>query len=130
MRLLADTQALVWYCEGNPKLSPVAMYTLADPANEILVSPASYWEIAIKVALGKWQLLKPYEDLIDEWWTVHGFRQLHILPAHTSRLLTLATPTNHKDPFDRLIVAQALVECLPLVSSDPKLDQYGITRLW
>jgi PIN domain nuclease of toxin-antitoxin system len=130
VRLLPDTHALVWFAFADPQLSTTARLLLADPANEILVSPASYWEIAIKVSLGKWALQRPYSDMLDALWNVYGFRILHITPEHTTRLLTLPHPANHRDPFDRLLIAQALVEGVPLVSADAKLDQYGVNRIW
>lgn len=130
MRLLPDTHALVWFAFADPQLSVTARSLLEDPANEILVRPASYWEIAIKVSLGKWTLQRPYSDMLDALWNVYGFRILPITPDHTARLLTLLHPTNHRDPFDRLLVAQALVEGVPLISADAKLDQYGVSRFW
>jgi PIN domain nuclease of toxin-antitoxin system len=128
VRVLLDTQALVWYAFADPHLSTTARAVIANPANEVLVSPASYWEIAIKVSLGKWQLHQPYPDLIDSLWTVYGFRILPITSEHTGRLIGL--PFHHRDPFDRLLAAQAFVESVPLVSSDPVFDRYGVTRVW
>lgn len=129
MRLLADTHALVWFALADPRLPATARTALGDPANEVFVSPASYWEIAIKVHLGKWQLgPQPYPDLIDSLWTVYGFQVLPILSRHTALLIGL--PDHHRDPFDRLLVAQATVEGMMLVSADVIFDQYGIPRLW
>jgi PIN domain nuclease of toxin-antitoxin system len=99
-----------------------------DPVNEKLVSPASYWEIAIKIGLNKYALSQSYEDFMREAIDKNGFGYLHIEPRHTAPLTTM--PHHHKDPFDRLIVAQALVEGIPIVSGDSDLDPYGITRLW
>lgn len=130
MRLLPDTHSLVWFSFADPRLSATARSLLEDPQNEILVSPASYWEIAIKVSLGKWALQQPLADLLDGWWTTYGFRILPITPEHAARILTLPHPQNHRDPFDRLLIAQALVEGIPLVSVDGKLDQYGVSRVW
>jgi PIN domain nuclease of toxin-antitoxin system len=101
---------------------------IEDPANEVFVSPASYWEIAIKVALGKWQLNQPYEELIESLWTVYGFQILPICPQHTARLIGM-TYHNH-DPFDRLLAAQAMVEKVPLVSADQVFDKYGVPSIW
>lgn len=130
MRLLADTHAAVWFGENNPKLSAAALAAMSDPTNEVLFSPASYWEIAIKVALGKWTLTEPYPIFIDALLSRCGFQILPILPPHAARLLTLPSPANHRDPFDRMLVAQTLVEGIRIVSADPKLDQYGVTRIW
>jgi PIN domain nuclease of toxin-antitoxin system len=128
VRLLLDTHALVWFTHGDPKLTPAARSAIQDAANEVLISPASYWEIAIKVHLGKWTLNQPYPNFISEALTVYGFHILPILPEHTARRIGL--PNHHRDPFDRLLVAQALKEGLPVVSSDATLDLYGVPRVW
>lgn len=130
MRLLLDTHAMYWYIEDDPQLSSLARASIQDATNEILISPTSYWEIAIKVSLGKWRLNRPYEEFIDLGLTQYGFRILPILPVHTARLIGLPFPPGHKDPFDRLLVAQVLVEQIAIVSADAPLDAYGITRLW
>lgn len=130
MSWLLDTHSLAWFAFDDQRLPANAKAIIEDPVNTILVSPASYWEIAIKVSLGKWTLQVPYPDLMDSLWTVYGFQVLPILPSHTLRLLTLPHPSNHRDPFDRLLVAQSLVEGIPLISEDTKLDQYGVTRVW
>lgn len=130
MRLLLDTHTLYWYIEGDPRLSRPAQAVIQDATNEVLISPASYWEIAIKVSIGKWRLNRPYEDFLDVGLNQYGFRVLPILPAHTARLIGMPYPPGHKDPFDRLLVAQSLVEQVPIVSADPALDPYGVSRLW
>lgn len=79
--------------------------------------------IAIKISIGKWHLNRPYEQFIDVGLNQYGFHVLPILPAHTARLIGL--PFHHKDPFDRLLVAQALVEGIPIVSNDPTLEAYA-----
>lgn len=128
MRLLLDTHTMYWYIEGDPKLSTTARILVQDALNEVLISPASYWEIAIKISIGKWQLNRTYEEFIDIGLNQYGFHVLPILPTHTARLIGL--PFHHKDPFDRLLAAQAMVEGIPIVSYDTVLDAYGITRLW
>jgi PIN domain nuclease of toxin-antitoxin system len=130
VRLLLDTHTMYWYAAADPQLSANAQTVIQDGSNEVLISPASYWEIAIKVSLGKWILHRPYEEFVDTCLQGYGFHVLPIEPKHTARVATLPYPTNHKDPFDRLIVAQALVEGIPIVSADPQLDPYGITRIW
>lgn len=130
MRLLLDTHAMFWYIEGDPKLSTTAQTLIQDATNEILISPASYLEIAIKVSIGKWTLNRPYEEFIDLGLRQYGFQVLPILPKHTAALIGLAYPPNHKDPFDRLLVAQAIEEAIPLISVDSNLDAYPIKRLW
>ncbi len=128
MRLLLDTHAMYWYVEGDPRLSATARTLVQDASNEVLISPASYWEIAIKISIGKWQLNRTYEEFIDIGLKQYGFQVLPILPAHTARLIGLAF--HHKDPFDRLLAAQALVERIPLASADAIFDQYGVGRIW
>lgn len=128
MRHLLDSHTLLWYTLDDPQLSGTARSLILDPANEILISPATYWEIAIKVSIGKLILHQPYEDFIDVCLNQYGFTILPIEPKHTARVIAL--PWHHRDPFDRLLVAQALVEKLPVVSQDAALDGYGITRLW
>ena len=130
MKLLLDTHAMYWYIEGDPRLSSTAQTLIQDASNEVLISPASYWEIAIKVRIGKWTLNRPYEEFIDLALKKYRFQVLPILPTHTAKLIGMAFPPNHKDPFDRLIVAQALAEGIAIVSVDPQLDHYGIQRLW
>jgi PIN domain nuclease of toxin-antitoxin system len=128
VRVLLDTHVMYWYIEGDPQLSTTARTLIRDVSNEVLISPASYWEIAIKVSLGKWRLNRPYEDFIDITLKQYGFLLLPILPAHTARLIGM--PFYHKDPFDRLLAAQALAEGIPMVSADSAFDDYDVTRLW
>ncbi|MCE9552938.1 MAG: type II toxin-antitoxin system VapC family toxin [Planctomycetes bacterium] len=128
MRLLLDTHALLWFAQNPPRLSPQAMLAIMDPANEKLVSPASYWEIAIKISLGKYVLSQPYEEFMSKAIDANGFQYLHIEPRHTAALLSL--PQHHRDPFDRLMIAQSIVEGISMVSNDAGLDAYPITRIW
>ncbi|MFO1041230.1 MAG: type II toxin-antitoxin system VapC family toxin [Planctomycetaceae bacterium] len=130
MRLLLDTHALYWYVEGDQKLTETAQSLIQDFANEVFISPASYWEIAIKLNLGKWILNRPYDEFIELALVQYEFQVLHITPAHTTRLIGLQYPDNHRDPFDRLLVAQAIAESMPIISADSKFDAYGVTRLW
>ncbi len=128
MRHLLDSHTLLWYALADAKLSAIAKSTILDPANEILVSPASYWEIAIKVSIGKLILNQPYEDFVNVCQNGYRFGLLPIEPKHTAALIGM--PFHHKDPFDRLMVAQALVEAIPVVSGDTGLDAYGVNRVW
>ena len=130
MRLLLDTHAFLGFITDDPQLSATAKALIADPDNEILISPASYWEVAIKVSIGKYPLTVPYETFITNGIDGNGFKILPIEPKHTTGVATLPFPPNHKDPFDRLLVAQAIVEAIPIVSCDPQLDAYPIHRLW
>ena len=109
-------------------LSASAASLILDPVHEKLVSPASYWEIAIKISMKKYALALPYEDLFRGAIDDNGFHVVPIEPRHTAALTTL--PHHDKDPFDRLIIAQALVENVSLVSVDSSFDTYGVTRVW
>jgi PIN domain nuclease of toxin-antitoxin system len=128
VRLLLDTHTLLWFALNDPRLSTSAASLILDPAYEKLVSPASYWEIAIKISMKKYALALPYEDFFRGAIDDNGFRVLPIEPRHTAGLTTL--PYHHKDPFDRLIIAQTMVENVPVVSVDSNFDAYGVTRLW
>lgn len=128
MRLLLDTHAFLWFILDDPQLSSTARRLIEDPENEVEVSPASYWEIAIKIKLEKYALPGAYRDFMESQLAANDFHILPIEPRHTALLCTM--PLHHKDPFDRLIVAQAFEECVPVVSVDSKLDAYGVQRLW
>lgn len=128
MKLLLDTHTLLWFVLGDSSLSVVARQLIEDAANSKLVSPVTYWELAIKISIGKYALLEPYETFMDRAIRQNGFLILPIEPRHTAVLINL--PFHHRDPFDRLMVAQAMVENLILVSADGVLDAYPIQRLW
>jgi PIN domain nuclease of toxin-antitoxin system len=128
VKLLLDTHTLLWFALNDPQLSAPATAAIVDPANEKWVSPASYWEIAIKISTGKYALAAPYEDFWRNAIDANGFQVLHILTRHTALLTTM--PYHHRDPFDRLIVAQALAEGMAVVSVDPIIDAYGVPRVW
>ncbi len=128
MRLMLDTHAFLWFVLGDARLSQIAKAAILDPVNAKLVSPATYWEIAIKVSLGKYKLHEPYDRLMERGIRGNGFEILAIEPPHTA--VVSALPFHHRDPFDRLLVSQALVERISLVSHDTLLDTYGIVRVW
>ena len=128
MRMLLDSHAVLWFILDDPRLSDRARECIVATDSSIYVSPATLWEIAIKIRLGKYQLPEPYESFVDAQLEQNGFEILPILPRHTAVLTSL--PFHHRDPFDRLIVAQALRESLPLLSIDTGLDAYGVTRIW
>jgi PIN domain nuclease of toxin-antitoxin system len=128
VKLLLDTQAVLWFYLADPQLSAAASSAIIDPANEKWVSPASYWELAIKISTGKYALAQPYEDFWRGAIDANGFLILPVLPRHTALLTTM--PYHHRDPFDRLIVAQAMAEGMSVVSSDSIIDAYGVPRIW
>ncbi len=128
MRLLLDTHAFMWFVLDDPQLSKTARGLIADPANSVCVSPASFWEIAIKVSLGKLDLHVPYDEFMSRGIEGNQFEILPIETRHTGTLVAL--PHHHRDPFDRLLVVQSLTEGIPLISGDTALDAYEMTRLW
>ena len=127
MRVLLDTHTFLWGITDDPRLSGGARRAIAD-ASERFLSMASCWEIAIKVSRNKLTLAKPIERLIPEQLGLNGFQLLQIDLDDVARVATL--PFHHRDPFDRLLVAQALGEELTLVSADPVFRKYGVKRVW
>ncbi len=130
MKLLLDSHSLLWYVLGDPQLSSNATKSIIDPANEIFVSIASLWEIAIKVSINKLALHRPYHEFLDKCFIDYGFAQLSVEPKHLIHVSSLPYPGNHRDPFDRLLVAQSKEEGMSIVSSDVGLDGYGVSRIW
>jgi PIN domain nuclease of toxin-antitoxin system len=128
VNLVLDAHALLWFLDDDPLLVPPAKALIEDPANRKLVSVATCWEIAIKVGLKKLDLGEPASTFLPRELATNGFDLLGIELAHATFVETL--PPHHKDPFDRLLVAQTIIEKLPLVSCDAIFDQYGVSRLW
>jgi PIN domain nuclease of toxin-antitoxin system len=128
VRILLDTHTFLWFLLEDPQLSTTANDLIIDPTSDIEVSPATYWEIAIKISLGKYALPEPYDIFIEREIATNDFHILPIEPKHTAVLTTL--PFHHRDPFDRLLIAQAMVEAIPILSVDTAFDAYPVTRLW
>lgn len=128
MRLLLDTHAFLWFLLNDPQLSSKALTLIGDPANDIEISPASYWEIAIKIGLGKYSLPEPFLTFMEREIPANHFNILPIALRHAALVCNL--PHHHGDPFDRMLVAQALAEQIGIVSADAVLDQYGVKRHW
>ncbi len=128
MRLLLDTHALLWAMESNPRLSESAKTAITDPDNDVFISIASLWEIAIKLSLGKLQLPQAWLPQLQTHMAANAVSFFAISPAHCQRLVVL--PMHHRDPFDRMLVAQSAEDGLTIVSADDALDSYGITRIW
>lgn len=128
MRVLVDTHAFLWWLAGNPGLPEAARAVIDDSDNNVLVSAASAWEITTKHRLGK----LPGADIVagDVMAAIedHGFEPLAITVAHAERAGRL--PGSHRDPFDRMLIAQALAHDLPLVSNESLFDRYGVRRIW
>ena len=130
MKLLLDTHTFLWLVVGSPNLSTTAQVALANPANELFLSVASVWELAIKTSSPK-QRLKltvPLDIYIAKWKEIYQLDLLPILPPHALHVAGL--PNHHRDPFDRILIAQALVEGMTLVSGDGKFAQYPVIILW
>jgi PIN domain nuclease of toxin-antitoxin system len=128
MNLLLDTHTLLWFALDDPQLKSTAKSLIVDPANHKCVSPASAWETAIKISVGKYKLNVPFEQFMDVAIRNNGFNVVPIDIKHCNILTTL--PFHHRDPFDRMIIAQAMVEKLSIVSNDPAFDAYPVSRLW
>jgi PIN domain nuclease of toxin-antitoxin system len=128
MDLLLDTHTFLWFVWDDPLLSAVAKAWIVDPANRKLVSLASCWEMAIKVRIGKLQLGEPSATFLPREITRNNFELLPIELRHAAAVESL--PLHHRDPFDRMLIAQARVEQIPLISADTIIDQYGIPRHW
>ncbi len=128
MRVLIDTHVFLWWVEGERALPAKARAVIANPGNECLLSMASVWELAIKAGLGKLKLSLPVRRYVVENVAANGFRLLEIGVVHVGRVETLAQ--HHGDPFDRLLIAQALEEKLPVVTADPVFGKYGVKRIW
>lgn len=130
MRLLLDSHALIWWLADSPRLSAAARAAIGDTANEIFVSPASAWEIATKVRLGR--LIEPgareLAEAFDDVTRAEGFSHLAITNVLASEAGLL--PGAHRDPFDRMLIAQSRALGLSIVSIDRVFDDYGVARLW
>ncbi len=128
MTWLLDTHAFLWFCQGDPSLSPNAKALIENPANRKLVSVATCWEIAIKAGLKKLHLGESSVTYLPAALAQTGFELLPISLSHATAVETLAP--HHRDPFDRLLVAQCLIEDIAIISADTLLDPYGVKRLW
>ncbi len=126
MAVLLDTHAFLWWCEDSPELSAKARVAIAE--NDCFVSFASFWEIAIKVSLDKLRLPARPDKYVTEQMSLNGFDQLEIGFRQVMR--TAALPWHHRDPFDRLLIAQALEQQIAMVSRDPLIEAYGVARIW
>jgi len=128
VRILLDTHALLWWLAGDPQLSAPAHAAIVDPANDKFVSAASAWEIAIKFRLGKLPGARIIAGNVAAEVAGQGFIELPMTMRHAQ--LAGDVPPHHKDPFDRMLIAQATIESLPVLSIEAIFDRYGIHRIW
>lgn len=126
MQLLIDTHILIWFLEGNKLLTKSRRQIIANPQNDVLVSTASLWEIAIKISVGKLSLARPLTDVIKQI-AIENIEILPIAPEHILQVSVL--PFHHRDPFDRMIIVQAQLENLQVLTDDDEFSNYGIKIL-
>lgn len=128
MTYLLDTHTFLWFINDDPLLSPIAKRLIESPENAVYLSIASVWEMAIKVSLGKLEVPSPFTDFIDAQVQENSISILAIKTSHAGIVTNL--PFHHRDPFDRLIIAQARSEGYTLISRDEIFDRYGVERRW
>jgi len=128
MRLLLDTHSFLWFITGDDRLSRAARDLVEDGGNQLWLSIASLWEIAIKTSIGRLELARPFGELIPEQMSLNGIEALDIRVEHVAQVAQL--PFHYRDPFDCLLIAQAKVEDIPIVGADAVFDNYAITRMW
>ena len=127
MNLILDTHIFIWFINGDNNLTAKSRKEIENPANVKFISIASIWEMAIKVSLKRLDINRPFEDILEQI-DDNGFEILPILFEHTLKLTKL--DLHHRDPFDRLIIAQSLVEKMPVISKDKFFDAYKVRRIW
>lgn len=128
MNLLFDTHTFIWFIEAPDRIKPHLQNTLRDPMNKLWLSTASVWEMQIKMAIRKLSLSASVEEFVTINRTVNDVQSLPVVEQHVWALANL--PFHHNDPFDRLLIAQALAEGYTLVAADPFFAQYSVPILW
>ena len=128
MRALLDTHAFLWWVLDSPDLSSTARRFIADGRNEIHLSAASAIEMAIKVAQGRLTLPEPLASYVPDRLASEGFRPLPVDLRHALRVADL--PPIHRDPFDRILVAQSIVEAMPIITADRSIGRYAVETIW
>lgn len=128
MKFLLDTHTFIWFVADRPQLSPIAKALIEDEHNEKWLSVASVWEMAIKHSIGKLTFELPFRTFVEQQMQQNSMDLLSIQMPHLAVAATL--PLHHRDPFDRLLIAQAMAEGLPIVGADTAFDVYPIQRLW
>lgn len=128
MRILLDTHTFLWFIQDNPRLSAHSQKLIQDSSNEALLSIASIWEIAIKISIGKLSLNATFDEIFPSQLLTNDIQALPLAIEHLSLITTL--PMHHRDPFDRLIIAQAIALNIPVISIDAAFDSYPVQREW
>ncbi|MBM4307834.1 MAG: type II toxin-antitoxin system VapC family toxin [Deltaproteobacteria bacterium] len=128
MKVLLDTHIFLWWITEDPRLSSKASEIIRDGSNELFLSAASGWEIAIKAKLNRIQLPTTPEKFISEQLRINGIQGLPILMSHALHVYNL--PNHHRDPFDRILIAQCQSEGLPILTADPSFTPYKIEAIW
>ena len=128
MRFLLDTHSFLWFIGGDRRISENAKATIADLDNDIFLSVASLWEIAVKINIGKLKLPRSFGELIPAQLTQEAIKVLPAELPHLTQYVSL--PLHHRDPFDRLIIAQAQVEAMPVIGADATFESYDVDLLW
>ena len=128
MRVLIDTHVFIWYIQTSERLPSSVTAVINDGRNDILLSIASVWEMAIKQSTGKLNLGVPYASFIEEQMRLNNMELLPVRLNHLEVVTTL--PFHHRDPFDRLIIAQAMAEDIVLISADSVFSRYPVQRMW
>ena len=128
MRVLIDTHVFIWWTSDVQKLSSLVHNLLLDPSTEAILSMVSIWEMQIKSSLGKLQFRTALSELVDD---EINRNRIELLPLSLSHIYALSNlPHHHRDPFDRILIAQSMEEDLQILSIDEKFDAYGVKRLW
>jgi PIN domain nuclease of toxin-antitoxin system len=128
MRYLLDTHTFLWWNMDDAQLSPLAKETIADGDNEIFLSAATAWEIAIKTARGRLELPEDPTRYVSSRMNLHGFQALPVQIHHAVQVYKL--PMHHADPFDRLLITQSQIESMPLISVDAEIRKYEVEVVW
>lgn len=128
MKVLLDTHAFLWWITDDQRLSLRAREIISEGENEVFVSAATGWEIAIKAQIGRLGLPTEPQQFIVEQLKINAIKSLPIEMRHALHISTL--PAHHRDPFDRMLVAQAQLENLPILSTDPDIGKYEVTIIW
>jgi len=128
MKILLDTSTFLWFISDSDRLSAKARNYIADLENDLILSIASLWEIAIKTSIGKLELLRPFDQLMPAQLEENAIEVLPIKLDHLSNIISLEL--HHRDPFDRLLIAQSITERMPVITSDAAFAKYSVDIIW